>query len=471
MPHRSDAKLDIAVDRSGRLSLSEQIAASVRAAVLDGRLAADARLPSWQDLAVQLGVARGTVQAAYERLADEGFVYAAGSAGTLVARSVPVAPVAPRALTRPLQDMEHAFFADPLPFEMGLPAQDAFPATQWARMLGQAARTFAAGPTGHVDPRGVPALREQIAAYLALARGIQCHPDQIIVTGGYRNSLGLTLAARGAPGRDAWVEDPGYPVARRALAFAGLVARPVPVDEQGLDVERGIAVAPDAALAIITPGQQCPLGCTLSEARRTALVDWAREAGCWIIEDDYLSELQLDGRVAPAVAAMDGAGTVFHAGTFSKTLSPTIGLGFLVAPFDLAEHVAEVAAYLAPAPSPVVQMGLALFMRAGHYLRHLRRMKRLYGARRDALVTLLTDAGYPCSVAGLAVILWLPDAFDDVALSQGAVAEGIALLPLSPWYATAERRRAGLVLGIANLTEQAIHPAFETLRRLIARAP
>lgn len=466
-PH---ATLDIAVDRTAQHPLTEQIASSIRSAILEGRIPPASRLPSWRDLATQLGVARGTVRAAYEQLADSELVFSAGSAGTWVARRIAPAPEEAKTLALPLQSMEgREYYSESRPFQMGIPAQDAFPTTQWRRMLGQAARDFEFALARRPDPRGIPELREQIAAYLAIARGIRCLPDQVVIISGYRGNLGLVLAARGARG-EAWMEDPGYPVTRAALKFMGFDICAVPVDEDGIDVARGVATAPNAVLAVVTPGQQCPLGVTLSEARRDALVDWASEAVSWVLEDDYLSELQLDGRVPPAVASTDPAGVVFHSGTFSKTLGPAIGLGFLVSPLRHAEQVADVAAHLAPSPAPVAQLALADFMRQGHYLRHLRRMKKLYLARRDALMMRIEAAGYRCQTSGLAVLIWLPEGCDDVAIAQAGVEEGLALAPLSPWFSSPEQRRQSFLLGITNLTDANLARSCEILFRLIERS-
>jgi hypothetical protein len=158
------------------------------------------------------------------------------------------------------------------------------------------------------------------------------------------------------------------------------------VDADGIDIDYGLHHAPDAALVVVTPGQQAPLGSTLSLARRLRLLDWAAQEKVWVVEDDYLGELQLKGRATPALASLDRVGRVIHIGSFSKTISPALRLGFIVAPLPLASRFEEVAACLAPAPGPSVQLATAAFMREGHYMRHLRRTKRAYAAQRDALL-------------------------------------------------------------------------------------
>jgi GntR family transcriptional regulator/MocR family aminotransferase len=244
---------------------------------------------------------------------------------------------------------------------------------------------------------------------------------------------------------------------------------PVPVDDDGIDVDHGLQHAPDAALAVVTPGQQAPLGPTLSLARRLRLLDWAAQAGAWIIEDDYLSELQLKGRATPALASLDRAGRVIHIGSFSKTISPTLRLGFLVAPAPLASRFAEAAACLAPAPGPSLQLATAAFMRDGHYMRHLRRTKRVYSAQRDALLTCLQPHADSITVAGLAALMRLPDGAPDLAIAREAQAFGLAPVPLSLWYSSPASARSGLLLGIATAPQKQLKRSCDRLGQVIAR--
>jgi GntR family transcriptional regulator/MocR family aminotransferase len=460
------AGLRFRLDRAAASPLTEQISQTIRAAIVERRLLPGARLPSWRDLAVQLGVARGTVRAAYERLADEQLVVASGPGGTHVAERPPRAPAA--AIVVPaVPEMMPWYSGAPLPFEMGVPAQDGFPVKLWARIVARAARADAIAPTRYPDPRGVIELRTQIAGYLALARGLRCAPQQIVVTRGYRDGLNLAIRTLRVEGLAAWMEEPGYFVTRSALGLAGMRPVPIPVDERGISVQHGIALAPDAAMAVVTAGQQAPLGVTLSDSRRRALLRWAMRSDTWIIEDDYLSELQLGGRAAPALASIDRADKVIYAGTFSKTLSPSLGLGFVVAPLALAPRFAEVAACLAPAPNATIQLAVAEFLREGHYLRHLRRMKRLYAARRDALRKRLGGKSGEEVMAGLAVMLRLPHGTDDVALANTALAHGLGPAPLSTWYASDAGRTPGLLLSVTNLVDTAIQRACDRLKALI----
>lgn len=472
---RTPAALSFRLDRTAAAPIGEQIYASLRQAIMDGRLGPGQRLPAGRVLAAQLGVARGTIRVAYDRLSAENLVFGAGSAGTRVCARLPRQPLPSRGRTDPevpldgpLASFTRPYSSAPQPFQMGVPAHDAFPAKVWARIRTRAVRADAVAYTTYADPRGEPALREQIASHLAVSRHLRCHPDQIVITSGYRHGLMLALAALRAHGRTAWLEEPGYPLGRRALELAGALIEPVPVDTEGLRVEDGIASAPDALLALVSPGQHAPLGVTLSPARRRALLDWAATRGGWIIEDDYLGELQLDGRAAPALAAGDGAERVIHIGTFSKTISPALGLGFVVAPRALTERLVEVAAVWAPAPNRTTQLAVTEFLEDGHFLRHLRQMKALYAERRRRALALVTEFLPGTLTAGLGLIAPLPPRADDVAIVRTARASGLAPSALSAWHFRPSQAQHGLLLSVTNLGPDIVGTACATLAAIVA---
>src|ERR1700743_989546 len=235
-------------------------------------------------------------------------------------------------------------------FQMGWQDAKTCPAALFARIRAHAVRAEASAPPLYPDPRGEAELRREIAGYLAVARGINCSPSQVMITAGFSAGLGLALTVLALGGQTAWVEDPGFPFTRKGLELAGLSLAPIPVDADALDFDHAIRRHPGARLAVVTPGQQAPLGPTLSLDRRLRLLEWAAANRAWVIEDDYLSELQLTGRAAPALASLDRDGRTIHIGSFSKTISPALRLGFLVAPPAFASRCAEVAACLAPPP-------------------------------------------------------------------------------------------------------------------------
>jgi GntR family transcriptional regulator/MocR family aminotransferase len=453
------ANLAVSLNSAGRIPLSTQIYGSIRDAIESGQLAAGARLPSWSDLAAQLGVSRGTVRAAYERLIDEQLAIGLGAAGTRVAARPLPATTGWSPEASPLPDLFYDFSAAPLAFQMGVPAQDAFPFKLWSRIQVRAARRAAAAPVGYPDPRGDPDLRQEIAAYLGVSRGLRCSPSQVFVTAGFSGALNLAIRALRVEGRPAWMEDPGFPLTRTALGLAGMTVAGVPVDADGLDINAGIRIAPEAALAVVTPGQQAPLGMTMSLARRISLLSWAKQHDAWIVEDDYLGELQLKGRAAPALASLDRDGRVLHIGTFSKTISPALRLGFVVVPLSMARRFGDVAVCLAPAPAASVQHAVTEFMHDGHYLRHLRRMKRLYAARQAALVRCLNDLASESirvqAAAGMTVVAALPQSISDIDIASRARLFGLAPVPLSPWYMSNPGQQ-GLLLGVTNLSEKTV---------------
>lgn len=461
-------ELHIRIDRSAKTTLSEQICRGVITSIKSGVLGPGARLPSWITLAAQLGVARGTVKAAYERLVDEQVVVSSRSGGTRVARhpAVSARAISPQEIETP-PALYHHLLASPGIFRMGVPPPGGLPTSLLARLRAQAARMEVDAPAVYPDPRGEDELRHAIAAHVALARGLECSPSQIFVASGFTGSLDLTLRVLGVDGRQAWVEDPGFFQSRRALEFAGLVPVGIPVDEDGMDIFRGMELSPGAALALVTAGQQAPLGWTLSLHRRHELIAWAARTGAWIIEDDYLGELQLTRRAAPALASLDRGGQVIHIGSFSKTISPALRLGFVVAPPALVARFTEAALYFGSAPCPAVQQAIARFMQDGHYMRHLSRLKRICAARGEMLRAVLGQMGYRVHIGGLTAVMRLPTGVSDTMVCRKARELGLAPSPLSPWFVPGTNSESGLLLGVATASEEQIPAACEQLDGLI----
>ncbi|KAF1059187.1 PLP-dependent aminotransferase family protein [Burkholderia gladioli] len=466
-----NSDLRIRLDRTAKLSLSEQIRTSISEAIESGRLAPGTRLPSWQDLAAQLGVARGTVQAAYERLSDAQMIETFRAGGTRVAprpRAAVARPEAPRlgSFMRAYEEMN----AGPAIFQLGIPAFEGLPEKLFSRARSSnLLKTGGLSSLLYPDPKGEYELRVEIAGHLSIARNVHCYPEQVFVTSGYISGLGLALRVLGLDGRQVWMEEPGFMVTRKGLELARLDVVPVPVDSEGINVAYGVEHAADAALAVVTPGQQAPLGSTLSLRRRLQLLDWAVSRQAWIVEDDYLGELQLGGRSAPALASLDEGKRVIHIGSFSKTVSPALRLGFVVAPLELANAFSEVAATLAPAPSPVIQLAMAQFMHDGHYVRRVRRLKRLYSAQRDALCEQLRLRRAEWVNAGLAVLLRLPEGAPDTQIVKEAKTLGMAPSPLSMWFGNPCWALPGLLLGVATAPEQHVAQSCRRLFDVIDR--
>lgn len=463
---------DLNLDRSAKTPLAEQIRRAIGTAIEAGVLASGARLPSWQDLAAQLGVARGTVRTAYERLNAAQLIVASRAAGTHVAeRPRPKPRVEPPPHPGSFMEIYQEMNRGPALFQMGVPAPEIFPATLFARIRAHAVRAETSAAPVYPDPRGELELRREIAGYLAVARGIDCSPAQVIITSGFAGGLSLALQVLGLEGKKAWFEEPGFPFSRRGLELARLLPVPIPVDGNGIDVDHGIEYCPDAKLIVVTPGQQAPLGSTLSLERRLQLLNWAARKSVWVIEDDYLSELQLRGRAAPALASLDPDGRVIHLGSFSKTISPTLRLGFLVAPLSLLTRFSEMTACLAPAPGPAVQLATAEFMRDGHYLRHLRRTKRAYSAKSARLLACFEPhkEAQGVTTAGLTALLPLPKRTPDLRIVRECFALGMAPAPLSAFYARPASGRSGILLSIATTPEKQLAKSCDRLCDIIRR--
>ncbi|MEO8177293.1 MAG: PLP-dependent aminotransferase family protein [Deltaproteobacteria bacterium] len=447
----------------------EQLRHRIADAISEGTLALGARLPSWSDLASQLGVARGTVRQAYSDLADAQLIVTAGAKGTRVSARPPGRR--DNGVVSRREQAGFPYFAlEPLPLQIGVPSQAAFPAALWTRLGHRAMRETLNASVGYPDPCGEPGLRREIACHLALARGLACDPAQILITSGYGAGLVLVLRALHLAGEKAWMEEPGYPVAREALRLAGIEPIPIHVDSQGMNVELAIAKTPGARVAIVTPGQQAPLGVALSRSRREALLAWAAEKEAWIIEDDYLAELQITGQAARALAAGDAARRTIYLGTFSKTVSPAIRLGFVVVPSALAETLSRTVALGMPAPSPFIQHAMMLFMQNGHYLRHLRRMKLLYRRGAEALRACI-QADVAETMSGLALLVRLPPGADDRAICSAARQAGYGPSALSGWYADRTAAPPGLLLGVTNVDATNAKEVWRNLERLMGGLP
>ncbi|MBV8168868.1 MAG: PLP-dependent aminotransferase family protein [Alphaproteobacteria bacterium] len=474
----------LALDRDAKQPLQDQIVGYFRAAVLDGRLKAGARVPSSRALALEHGVSRVTAVQAYDRLVAEGYLVARPGAGLFVADSVPddhllPAPARPPArprITRPAP-AEPAFSLprrplDVLPLSVGIPALDQFPWSDWARLSARVHRSRPADLLGYGDARGEPALRTAIAEYLGAARGIACTPDQVLVVAGAQQGIALTARVLSKPGDTAWVEEPGYPLGRVALAAAGLSLAPVPVDDEGIDAGAGARIASRARLALVTPSHQYPLGALMSLRRRLALLDWADAADAWIIEDDYDGEYRYEGRPLAPLYTLDRADRVLYLGTFSKVLAPGLRLGYLVVPPDLVERFTTLKAAADRHAPRLPQQVLAAFVAEGRLAAHLRRMRTLYARRRGALLDALAREAAGRLIAGdapqagLHLVARLQDARDDAAITERALAARVHAAPLSSFYNGAPRVR-GFVLGFAGTPEREMAPAVRRLVKAI----
>jgi len=374
------------LDPAATTPFYRQIYDRFRGAIARGVLKPGDRIPSARALTKELGLARGTIDAAYSLLAAEGYILARGQAGTIVTPGLkPRVPVADRIVPPGGGRVAAGFRPESiLPFQMGLPALDLFPRKIWARLGARCARAMQPSDMTHPSVHGLPALRTEIAAYLQVARGISCAPSQIFVTSGYRDTMELIVRAVLKAGDRVWLEDPGYPPTRELLRHMQIGAVPVPVDQEGMVVAAGVKAAPRARAAVVTPAHQSPLCLSLSLSRRLALLDWAVRQKAWIVEDDYDGEYRYVSRPLPALKSLDRDGRVLYSGTFSKVLFPSLRLAYLVVPEGEVERFEEVSQVFAGGSPGLTQAIVTTFIKEGHFARHIQRMRRLYAERREA---------------------------------------------------------------------------------------
>jgi GntR family transcriptional regulator/MocR family aminotransferase len=473
--------LMVRLDRSASQPLRDQLEASLREAIRDGRLLAGERLPSSRELARTLGVSRGMVQECYGQLLAEGYLTSRTGSATRVAGisgqqaggrpTASLATVSP-APPRPLQ--EPPLIAD---FQLGVPDLSSFPRTDWAWAIKQACTRAATADLGYGDPRGSLELREVLAGYLRRVRAAAASPAQMIISTGFAQGVNLVLhalARQGSVTRVAF-EDPGYGSAQvdetvRAALGMGIDVSYLPVDEQGLVVSE--LVASGAQAVVVTPAHQSPTGVVLSPLRRHALTDWARRTGGYVIEDDYDSEFRYDKEPVGALQGL-APGQVFLLGTVSKALAPAVRLGWVHAPSALAAGVAAEKEMSDRGSCLLDQLALATLLTTGRYDRHLRRMRAVYAARRTALIGAFARHVPGVRLIGLAAgfhaVAPLPPGADETAVVAAARDRRIGLYGMGGYRGDPDAAAPpALVMGFGNVRDRAIEPGIAAVADLLS---
>jgi GntR family transcriptional regulator/MocR family aminotransferase len=452
------SSLPLILDRADRLPLHLQLAEQFRAAIRDGRLQAGHRLPSTRDLAKDLSVSRSVAQAAYDQLHAEGWIEGRTGAGTYVTDVAPLQPaVRRRAAARPAAEPEL------LTLRPGIPYIGPTPDPGWRRAWREVSTQ--SPPPGYDEAAGLPALREALAEHVRRVRGIACGPENLLITNGTVHGLRLLLAVTRRPGDRIAIEDPGYLNAVVAARDHRLEIVDVAVDSDGLRVS---ALTDDVPAAYVTPSHQYPLGGRLPVARRNELIRWARRTGAMLIEDDYDSEFRYDVAPLPALAQLD-LDRVVHLGTLSKTLSPALRLGWLVASDTMVDRLADFRAEAGDWPGWPMQAALLAMLRDGHLDQAVRRARRLYADRRTHTCTVLSPYGQIVGQdAGLHITLLLPDHVDDRQLAADARSAGVVIAPLSE-YRRSTTGPPGLVIGYATPSTENLHKALAILTEVLSR--
>lgn len=468
-------------------SRRERLERAIRAAVDEGRLPPGAALPPSRALAETLGVSRWVVTEAYGQLVAEGFLEArVGSATRVPSGARPRMPRAPKPATSassaaPPEPVDPGATAPPasarrarprLDLGPGVPDLRHVPRARWAAAVRTALAETPDVEFALLDPLGHPAARAQLAAYLARSRRAAVEVDRLAVVHGAADAVARLAAALARAGHRAiLVEDPSWPRLRELAASAGLTPVPVPVDGDGIDVERlaEAAARTGARAAIVTPAHQFPLGSALSPARREALVAWARAHDAVVVEDDYDAEFRYDRRPIAALQALAPERVVL-VGSLSKTVSPAYGLGWAVLPAAFVDAFRD-----AQRPSVVEQLALARFIERGDLERHLRaarvRLRRRRAALAAALEARLPELAVTGLAAGMHLVLELPEGVEAVDAARRARAAELAVSPLSRYRVTASApRREALVLGYGNLSDALVDEAVARLARVLRDA-
>ncbi len=472
------------LDRSSPVSLYSQLYGQLREAILSARLPADTRVPSSRVMAGQLGVARNTVLAAVEQLAAEGYLEAKQGSGTVVSAQISagLTKAARKRASGKRPDYTLSAAGErlagisrtsaggetPKPFLPGIPDIGAFPTAIWARLLRRETQRLQPKALAYGWTAGHPRLREVLCAHLREMRGIQAEPEQIIITSSAQAALDLLARALVGPGDSVWLEEPGYLGARAAFSGTGAQLVPVPVDEQGL-IPYGKRANPRAIY--VTPSHQYPTGRLMPLARRLELLDAADRFGAYVVEDDYDSEFQFQGRPVAALQGLDPEGRVLYVGTFSKILQPGLRVGYAVVPSALKEPITRIQRNTGHLVSVAIQLALASFIEEGHLRAHVRNVCALYEERQSVLSEgLSAHFGNLIRVerpaGGMQLIARLPDDMDDAALVRTLCESGVQTRALSSFY-LGKAKNQGLLLGFAGYAPEAIEAGLDLMKGVL----
>ena len=496
MAKRSSAFVPvIPLDRSSPQPLHAQIYRALRDEISRGSLKAGQRVPSSRIMSTELSVSRITVLDAYSQLRAEGYFRSAEGRRHL---HQPVSPPSTSrrssrsSLPNPRMPPAHArslaalcwrrLNQRPLGSPASAPSQSISPRlTSSPSPSGRASSpttpaTRTRMPSIALNPLGSRRFREAVCDYLRTARAPSTLlRTKVMIVSGSQQALQIAAAVLLDPGAAVWMEEPGYRLARNVFLAAGCRLVPVPVDAEGLNVTTGIKRSPNAAAAYVTPSHQYPLGSTMSAARRLQLLNWAQRSGSWIIEDDYDSEYRFESAPISSLQGLDTNARVLYIGTFSKVLFASLRMGYMVIPQDLVERFAAVRYAMDIFPPYLYQEVITDFIQAGHFSRHIRRMRLLYSQRRKTLVDLLrTQLGSILEIHGSEAGMHLAATFragfdrDDVTLAERAAVQKLWLWPLSKSYVTKDMRR-GFILGYGNVAPQTMPKAVAKLKSLLTR--
>ncbi|MFI7062545.1 PLP-dependent aminotransferase family protein [Kribbella sp. NPDC050124] len=458
----------------GQGGLADQIHAQLHERISTGALPAGTVLPSSRELAARLSVSRATVVAAYDLLAAHGLIRSRAGVGTFVTGGPVAAPTAPTGSPLRARAIWDSFAVPDLSvptaefnFAPGVPARTKFPFARWRALVNDQLRSRT--DVHYADPAGSDRLRTALTRHLVVSRGVHLAPEQLVITTGAQQAFDIAARVLLEPGDTVAVEDPGYLPSYRGFLAHGARVVGVPVDSEGLVVDQ---LPVGTRLVYVTPSHQFPLGMPMSEGRRTALLAWAARHDAAIVEDDYDSEFRFSGRPLTPLQAADREGRVLYVGSFSKTLLPTLRVGFLGVPSVLAEAARRAKFAADYGTAGHVQAALAAFIEDGDLARHIKRMRRSYERRHDVLIAVLREhfAGLLEPIESLGgthtTALLTPGQPPDTVLAARALAAGVNLGPVSRWGIDRPGPN-GFVFGYGAIAAERIADGLAALRRVI----
>lgn len=477
-------------DRSSKMPISVQLGCALRDMILSGALEPGQRLPSSRTLAMDQNISRTTAINVYEQLTSEGLIRSSVGAGAYVAetlregRPAPIASDslrnemrrAPRLAQLSSDASEHYFPrlshpAIPRPFITGIPAFDEFPMAQWSSLVARYWRQPRNLVLGYPDADGLMELRRAVATHLRANRGVVCVPEQVFIFNGAQDAFNRIGNMLLDPGDTVWIENPGAIGARNSLISSGARLVPLGIDEEGIDVAEGLRTVPDFRLAFVTPAHQHPLGVTMSLQRRFELLRAAERVGAWIIEDDYVGEFHYKGHPLPTLKSVDTSGRVIYVGSFSKSLFAALRLGYVVAPPELVDVFHRIAGATLQGAPTCLQAVVASFLEHGHFASHIRRMRRIYMERLQALIKAsATHLSGLMDVAstdtGFHTVGRLADDFDEAEVARRAAERNLFVSPISRFAITPVKQK-GLILGFSSVPPHVIAHGAEALGSLL----
>ena len=465
--------LYIVLDKTKKRSYAEQIYTKIREMILSGELPAGEPLPSSRDLSQKLSVARNTVLTAYDMLVSEGAIYSVAGSGFFVhpgAKNNTQRISVENQQTASLSDLVIA--DDTINFDSGLPALDLFPREKWNRVVSNAFLDAPISALGYDDPQGRPEFRNVLCSYLKKTRGISCTSEQIIVTAGAKQGLSLAAKCLLSPTSEVWIENPSNANVKQIFSYHTNKIVPFEVDAQGIRPELFPGDGkPD--LIFVTPSHQFPMGGILPLQRRIALVEFARKAGAYLLEDDYDSTFTYDTQPLNSLFELDHD-RVIYVGTFSKVLFPSIRLGYLVIPKHLVPKIRELKRLSDHHSNSVYQLALMRFIESGELDRHIRRMKREYKKRRDLLIELLHDYfGEQVHIHGTSAGMHIVAEFDDIEFTEQHINDllkcGVYVVPVERHSLTKGNHINQIIMGYAGLTEDDFINGFNLLKKICAK--